>query len=153
MADLAPPRAIAGITSFRDHAGLLHALAAHFGAPAPETQAWVTAGSVTLSCLAPGRYLASTAPSPDFVQSLVQRFAGLAAITDQSDQWVVFTGVSRDTLARIVPIDLRPATLPPGRLALTTAGHFNLRLWCLQAGYEVAAPRSLAQDLKHALHG
>ena len=53
---------------------------------------------------------------------------GLAAITDQSDGWACVRltgGAGVDVLARLVPVDLRPAVFPPGMTARTLLGHMN----------------------------
>jgi len=149
------PRSIAGIASFRDHAALLAALQSEFGVSPPAGSAFVEASGVCLSTLAPFRYLAMADRSADLPRRLVAALSTHAAITDQSDLWHVFAlsgpGVS-DALSRVVPIDLASEAFPVGALALTRAGHFNVRLWHIDARtYEIAVPRSYADDLRYDL--
>jgi sarcosine oxidase subunit gamma len=151
----AMPRSAAGIAAFRDHAGLRAALQAELGADIPDRPCFIQAGGVTLSCLGPARYFA-TGPRPsNLPERLAQALQGLAAITDQSDLWQVFTcsGTNiREQLARLVPIDLRPESFPIGSLALTRAGHFDARVWRIGDDvYELAVARSYAEDLIYLL--
>jgi sarcosine oxidase subunit gamma len=149
------PRSIAGIASFRDHAALLDALQSEFGLAPPATAAFVEASGVTLSTLAPSRYLAMADREAALPRRLVAALSAHAAITDQSDLWHLFAlsgpGAS-DALSRVVPIDLAPEAFPIGALALTRAGHLNVRLWHIAAqAYEIAVARSYADDLRHDL--
>jgi sarcosine oxidase subunit gamma len=149
------PRSIAGIGAFRDQGRLLAALQAEFGIDIPTTPRFVTAGAITLSCLAPGRYLASADRGTDLPASFAKSLAGLAAITDQSNLWEMFSlsgAPVREVLARLVPIDLSPAKFRIGDLALTRAGHLDVRLWHVaEQTYELAVARSYADDLRSAL--
>ncbi len=57
--------------------------------------------------------------------------ASIAALTDQSDAWagVVLQGVgSVDVLARLVPVDMRPAAMPVGATARTLLGHMSVSI-------------------------
>jgi heterotetrameric sarcosine oxidase gamma subunit len=80
--------------------------------------------------------------------------ASLAAITDQSDLWYTLTLTGPNAtmaLARLVPINLAPTAFPVGALALTRAGHLDVRLWHVgDDTYEVSTARSYASDLEHA---
>ncbi len=151
----APPRSVAGIGAFRDQAGVLAALRAEFGADVPVACRSVRAGGVALSCLAPGRFLASGAREAGLPGRLADRLAGLAAITDQSDMWAVFVvsgAAAREVLARVVPVDIGDEQFRQGHVALTRAGHVDVRLWRSEGQtYEIAATRSFAPDLLHAL--
>jgi sarcosine oxidase subunit gamma len=151
----AAPRSIAGIGAFRDRDRLLAALQAEFGVAPPTTPCSVRAEGLTLSCLAPDRFLATADRAANLPGRLAQSLAGLAAVTDQSDFWMTYivSGPSvRETLARIVPIDLEPAKFRIGDLALTRGGHIDVRLWRVgEESYELAAGRSYAQDFRHAL--
>ena len=152
---LAPPRSVAGIAGFAGGAGLQDALRAELGADLPAPSRCVQAGGVAVSCLAPGRFLASGGRDADLPSRLARNLAGLGAVTDQSDMWAVFAlsgEAVRDVLARVVPIDLDPRQFREGHLALTRAGHLNVRLWRLATdGYEITVERSFAPDLHHAL--
>jgi sarcosine oxidase subunit gamma len=149
------PRSIAGIASFRDHAALLAALQSEFGLTPSDTSAFVEVSGMTLSTLAPFRYLAMADRDAGLPRRLVSALSAHAAITDQSDLWHVFAlsgqGAS-DALSRVVPIDLAAEAFPVGALALTRAGHLNVRLWHVAAQtYEIAVARSYADDLRYDL--
>ena len=147
---LTAPRTIAGIGVFRDRAPCLAALHAEFGVTVPITPRFVQAGPVTLSCLAPTRYLASASADACLPVRLANKLAGLAAITDQSDMWATFalSGLLvRELLARLVPVDLTTTKFGIGDLALTRASHVDVRLWRLaDHDYELAVTRSYAED-------
>ncbi len=151
----AAPRSAAGIAGFRDRDRLVAALQAEFGADIPSTPRFVQADALTLSCLAPTRYFATAPRDTDLPARLAASLAGLAAVTDQSDLWACFVLAgprSRETLARVVPVDLTPSKFRPGDLALTRAGHLDVRLWRLgEHSYEIAVARSYAEDLRYVL--
>jgi heterotetrameric sarcosine oxidase gamma subunit len=78
-----------------------------------------------------------------------------AAVTDQSDGWVVLavsgTGAV-DVLARLVPLDLRLATFPVGRAVRTQVNHMNAVV--LRTGdyaFELMVFRSMARTAWHEL--
>ncbi len=151
----APPGSLAGIAAFRDRARLMAALRAAFGVDVPVTSRYVQAGGVALSCLAPGRFLASGARDADLPARLARSLAGLAAVTDQSDMWAVFvvSGASvREVLAKVVPVDLGDDQFRTGDVALTRAGHLDVRLWRMtEHSYEISTTRSFGTDLRHLL--
>ncbi len=157
MVELAPvaPRCIAGIAGFRDGARLHDALHSEFGAAPPGKARFVLAGAVTLACLAPARFLASADADAGLAARLAKALDGVAAVTDQSDMWAAWhvsgAGV-RECLARVVPVDLAADIFQVGDLALTRAGHLDLRVCRVGAdAYEIAVTRSVAADLLYAL--
>ena len=147
----APPRSLAAIGAFGDPAALRAALAAEFAVSVPTTPAWVRAGTTTLACLAPARYLAAGPREADLPAHLAAALAGLAAVTDQSDMWDTFVVSGEhvhELLARVVPVELGAV----GALALTRAGHLDVRVCRIaELDYEVSAWRSYGPDLLHAL--
>jgi sarcosine oxidase subunit gamma len=149
------PRAAAGIASFRDHARLAAALGAEFGVALPAGAGFIQAGAITVSRLAPTRYFAVGPRAEALSSRLAKALAGLAAVTDQSDLWAFFTisGTHvRESLARLVPIDLDPARFRIGDLALTRAGHLDVRLWRVgEDRYDIAVARSYAEDLQYLM--
>jgi len=149
------PRSIAGIAAFRDHAAVLAALQSEFGMSPPEASAFIEGAGVTVSCLGPSRYCAAADRAADLPRRLAAALSGLAAVTDQSDLWHLFAlsgPGAADALSRVVPIDLAEEAFPVGALALTRAGHFNVRLWRIDVQtYEIAVPRSYADDLRYDL--
>jgi heterotetrameric sarcosine oxidase gamma subunit len=97
-----------------------------------------------------------------FASTLRRAIGDLASISDQSDAYAILrlTGPElRDTLARIVAVDLHPRVFRPGDVAAAVASQIGAILWRLEdaiAGapvFEVAVPRSLAQSFSHALWG
>ena len=82
--------------------------------------------------------------------------AGLAALTDQSDAWVVMrlSGAAAEAvLARLVPIDLRAATgFKTGTAARTLLGHMPLVIRRVGAAeFELMTFRSMAAHAVHEL--
>jgi sarcosine oxidase subunit gamma len=149
------PRSVAGIAGYRDRAALVAALELEFGVSVPAGSAFVRAAGVTLSCVAPARYVAAGDRAAGLPARLGASLANVAAVTDQSDLWQVFEVSGAGTgemLSRVVPVDLAPEVFPVGALALTRAGHLNVRLWHIDVQtYEIAVSRSYAEDLRHAL--
>ena len=78
-----------------------------------------------------------------------------AAVTDQSDGWAVLglSGVgATDVLARLVPLDLRLAAFPVGRVARSGLNHMNAVI--LRTGdyaFELMVFRSMARTAWHEL--
>lgn len=89
------------------------------------------------------------APAPDMGEA--------AAVTDQSDGWAILTlsgPLARDTLARLVPLDLRDAAFPVGMTARSGLNHMSLTLTrTAGAAYEVMVFRSMARTAWHELAG
>jgi sarcosine oxidase subunit gamma len=66
--------------------------------------------------------------------------------------WRLCGAHARDCLARVVPVDLDPDIFQVGNLALTRAGHLDVRICRIEAdAYEITVTRSTAADLLHAL--
>lgn len=80
---------------------------------------------------------------------------GLAAVTDQSDAWVVIavTGAGVEhVLARLVPVDLRRAVFKKNHVAKTMLGHMSVTIIRTgPAAFEIMAMRSMAATLVHEL--
>lgn len=78
-----------------------------------------------------------------------------AAVTDQSDGWVILTlsgPLARDTLARLVPLDLRDAAFPVGMTTRSGLNHMALILTRTgDAVYEIMTFRSMARTAWHEL--
>jgi sarcosine oxidase subunit gamma len=129
--------------------------------PRRETSATTTSGGTAFAATAPEAWLVtSESRSYSFAVALEEVIGDLASISDQSDAYAVLrlTGPGlRDSLAKIVAVDLHPRAFKPGDVASTLASQVGATLWRLQdddAGapvFEVAVPRSLAQSFLHAL--
>ncbi len=143
-------RSLASIEARRGQAdAVAGVIAATYDLDLPRSARWTGANGISFAWAGPGQWTAiATRP---VARDLAGQLAGLAAVTDQSDGWML-TEISgpraRDALAKMLPIDLDRGVLPPGAVALTKAGHIDVRLRHLDAGiYELAAFRSLAADL------
>lgn len=78
-----------------------------------------------------------------------------AALTDQGDGWAglrLSGGAAEAVLARLVPLDLRPGALPPGRAARSLLNHVPC-LILREAGtaFELYVFRSMAGTAAHEL--
>ena len=76
-----------------------------------------------------------------------------AAVVDQSDGWVVLHlsgAMSRDVLARLTPVDLRPTHFEVGHTARTLIGHMTGSLSRLDADiWEIIVFRSMTKTAIH----
>ncbi|MEI4471701.1 sarcosine oxidase subunit gamma [Frigidibacter sp. MR17.24] len=138
------------VTSVAPLAGQQAAVAAALAAlglgwPAPGR---AVAGAVA-SCLWTGRgqaFLTGIAP---------EGLEGLAALTDQSDAWTVLTLAgpgTRAALARLCPVDLSPARLPPEASLRTQLGHMAAILRPIGAEtVEIWVFRSMAATAVHEI--
>lgn len=94
-------------------------------------------------------------PEQALVIGVLPDLSGLAAVTEQADAWAVLhlTGPSVvDVLARLVPIDLRPATFKKGHTARTLVGHMTASITRVNGDtFEVMVMRSMADTLAHEL--
>lgn len=132
-----------------------------FGIDLPQGPRLTSAGDLTFAGTGPGAWLAIRESGGNaFASSLRDAIGDLASISDQSDGYAVLrlTGPKlRDTLAKIVPIDVHPRAFAPGDVASTVASHMGATLWRLQDAddgsqvFEVAVFRSLAVSFWHAL--
>ena len=78
-----------------------------------------------------------------------------AALTDQSDAWVVFRlegqGVE-DVLARLTPLDLNPGVFKPGHAARSLLGHMSaIFLRVSGEAFQIMVFRSMARTAVHEL--
>lgn len=142
-------RYFASIEARRDQADAVAAtIAAAYGVDLPSAGRWAGGADIAFAWAGPGEWTAIAARP--IARDLAGRLAGLAAVTDQSDGWLLseISGPrARDALAKMLPIDLDPAALPPGAVALTRAGHIDVRLRHVSVGvYELAVFRSLGAD-------
>ncbi len=78
-----------------------------------------------------------------------------AAVTGQSDGWAILTlsgPLARDTLARLVPLDLRETAFPVGMTARSGLNHMAMVLTRSDAAtYEIMVFRSMARTAWHEL--
>ena len=87
----------------------------------------------------------------DLVSDLEQRFAGCAAVADQSDARAVLRVGGRDireALAKGCLIDLHPRAFGPGTVAITSISHIGVTIWQVddRPTYDLFVFRSLAKS-------
>lgn len=154
--EAAPPGPVTAIAPFRGRAAAVSEALAPLGLSFPGPGRSAAAGEARI--LWAGRELAFLAgvAAPAALE-------GLAALVDQSDGWAVMalTGARHaEVLARLVPVDLRPAAFPPGAAIrapvnqmpalLTRTGPETVEIWVFRsmaatAVHEIgAAMRALA---------
>jgi methylglutamate dehydrogenase subunit D len=97
-----------------------------------------------------------TATNPHIAADLAHRFAGLAAVIDQTSSRAtvrISGGKARETLAKGVLIDLHPRAFRPGDVAITSIVHIGALLWQVDDAptYEISVFRSLAESFWHWL--
>lgn len=149
--ELAPfdPGTLTLIAPFRDRSETLtQALAEKHGLGWPEPGHWIGGDDMRLSWFGAGRALlmgGAADPSLEIHASLV----------DQSDGWaaLVLRGWgAEEVLARLVPLDLREAGFPAGRVARSRLQHVDGAILRLQeAQFLILGPRSMAGTLRHDL--
>ncbi|HWK74454.1 MAG TPA: sarcosine oxidase subunit gamma family protein [Povalibacter sp.] len=120
-----------------------------------------TSGNVALAGIGPGAWLATCESGANgFAHGLKEGLAGLASVSDQSGGYAVLrlSGPNvRDTLYKLVPVDLHPRIFPVGGVAVTVAAHMGVTLWRLRDDandlpvFEMAVYRSFAADFWQTL--
>jgi len=95
-----------------------------------------------------------------FAATLREKIGDLASISDQSDGYAVLrlSGPKvRDTLSKLMPIDLHPRAFKIGDVAATVAAHIGVTAWRLDDNvdgsprFEIALFRSLVASFWRAL--
>ncbi len=130
------------------------ALKKHCGAAFPAAGR-VAGGAGGLRAIWSGRGQAlvmAEAPG-DLAGELAILLKGKAAVTDQSDAWTTLALQGRDVrrvLARLTPLDLRPATFGRGQTARSTLVHMMAVITCTAADrFEIMVMRSMTQSAVH----
>lgn len=136
-------------------------LRARFGLEPPQAPRRANGGDVAVAGFGPGTWLATRDNAGNaFADSLRSLLGDSASVSDQSDAYVILrlTGRKvRETLAKLIPIDIHPRSFQVGDLAQTVCGYMNVTLWRLedaaesQAAFEIWAGRSLAVSLHQAI--
>jgi methylglutamate dehydrogenase subunit D len=177
FADLQASPAVgrAGLTiSDRDGVGLATVLARkgrdsdlaaivrdRFGLELPNAPRRVVGGGIAFAGIGPNSWLAVRERAEGhFSSALKEALGDLASVTDQSDGYALLRlggPKVRETLAKLIAIDLHPNVFKPGCVARTNASHIGAILWRLENDvtglpvFEVAVFRSLAKSFWHAL--
>lgn len=136
-------------------------LRAQFGIEPPNGPKRASRGDVGIGGIAPQTWLATRDGAGNtFAESLRLLLGDCASVTDQSDAYAILrlTGSKvRETLAKLVPIDLHPRSFQVSDVAQTVCSYVSVVLWCLAdpaqggAAFEVWVGRSLAASLYRAL--
>lgn len=130
------------LTSIAPFPGQTDATAAALGHPFPKPN--TTSGP-----------LIWTGRDQAFLMGTPPDLTGLAATTDQTGGWLALrlTGpLAADTLARLVPLDLRATSFPPGTCARTALNHMAAILVREPQGFLILTFRSMAETAWHELH-
>lgn len=132
-----------------------------FGITLPDGPYRGTAGRIAFAGTGEGIWLATQEMGGNVFTTVLEREIGsMAAVTDQSDGYAVLRLAGprlRDTLAKIISIDLHSRAFKSGDVASTVASHMGVTLWRLDDDpdgspvFEVAVFRSLAGSFWGAL--
>jgi heterotetrameric sarcosine oxidase gamma subunit len=153
---------LAKVLSRRDgRAALRQHFQVQFGLALPDSPRRVSAQDVAVVGLGPGAWLAThETAGNDWARQLESVLGASASISDQSDSYVLLRlqGFAvRETLAKLVPIDVHQRVFTPGQVAETVASHMGVILWRLEDDpqgapvFELAVSRSIAASLFQAL--
>lgn len=153
---------IARIVARRTQAARLAELVrAEFGLEPPNEARRVTRGDVAIAGIGPAAWLATRENAGNaFAESLRAVLGDSGSVSDQSDAYVILrlTGSRvRETLAKLIPIDIHPRSFRVNDVAQTVCGYVNVTLWRLEDTassdpvFEIWAGRSLAVSLHEAV--
>ena len=145
-------------------AGVLEVFRAQFGLEPPNAPRRASRGDVAIAGIGPGAWLATRDGAGNaFAQSLRSLLGECASVSDQSDAYVILrlTGPKvRETLAKVIPIDIHPRSFQVSDVAQTVCGYVGVTLWRLEdtaqgdPTFEIWAGRSYAVNLHQAIsHG
>jgi sarcosine oxidase subunit gamma len=153
---------IASVLVRKGHlAELTQCVRARYGIELPRGPRRIGTGDIAFACTGPETWLAtSDARGNALALSLKEEIGAAACVADQSSGYAILrmTGPRlRQTLAKMLPIDLHPRVFAPGDVASTTASHVGVTLWRLEDAtdgspvFEIAVFRSLAGSFWHTL--
>jgi methylglutamate dehydrogenase subunit D len=120
----------------------------------PEPGCWVGDDALALLWCAPGQFL--TVGAAGAVEGVAEALRGVALLIDLTGARVVVRvsgSEVREVLGRVVPLDLHPRVMAPGRVAATVAAHIGVQIWQVDdaPSYDIAGPVSFAGSLLRAL--
>jgi methylglutamate dehydrogenase subunit D len=154
-----------GIASVNVRKGRVNALTERvrdkFNLALPRGPSRVCVGELAFVGTGPGAWLAIfEGGGHSFVGLLRACLGEFAAMTDQTDSYALLqiTGPKvRESLSKLVPIDVHPLAFNVNDVAVTSAAHMGVILWRLhdQSGggavFEIAVSRSMAGSFWHVL--
>jgi methylglutamate dehydrogenase subunit D len=142
-------------------AALTQRLRDRFSIEMPQGSYRTTTGDLALMGTGPDVWLAAHQRGGNaFVTTLREVAGDLASISDHSDGYAVLrlSGPKvRDTLCKLVPVDVHPLAFTIGSVAVTVAAQIGATLWRLADDaqgspvFEIAVFRSLSASFWHAL--
>lgn len=142
-------------------ADLAELLRARWGLAPPNAPRCVSRGDVAIGGIGPNTWIAVRENAGNsFAESLQPLIGHCASVVDQSDAYVILrlSGPSvRETLAKLVPIDVHPRSFQVGGIAQTVCGYVSVTLWRLEDGvqgdpaFEIWSGRSFAASLHEAI--
>lgn len=118
-------------------------------------------GDFGIAGIGPGAWLATREGAGNaFAESVRSLLGDCASVADQSDACVILrlTGPNvRETLAKLIPLDIHPRSFKVSDVTQTVCGYMNVMLWRLEDSaqrdpvFEVWVGRSLAVSLHRAI--
>jgi sarcosine oxidase subunit gamma len=132
----------------------------HFGIQLPLGPRLTGTGPIRIAGIGPCAWLLMREGSDEpLIDSLQHALGACAALTDVTDAYAVLrlSGPKvRETLAKLVPVDLHARTFKAGDCASTVAVQIDVVLWRLEdrvgaAVFEVAVPRSFCGSFWQSL--
>jgi sarcosine oxidase subunit gamma len=140
---------------------LEHLVRERYGTELPRGNHRVEAHGISFAGIGPESWLtAREGGGNGWAKSCREQIGAVASITDQSDGYAVLrlTGSQvRNTLAKLIPIDVDVRAFKPGDVASTVTVHMGATLWRFNDApdgapvFEIAVFRSLAASFWHAL--
>ena len=136
----------------------------HFGLEPTNAPRRAYRANVAVAGIGPGTWLAIHDHAGNaFAESLRSLLGEVASVSDQSDAYAILrlTGPKvRETLAKLIPIDIHPRSFQVNDVAQTVCGYMNVIVWRVEdtvesdPAFEIWAGRSLARSLYQAIsHG
>jgi sarcosine oxidase subunit gamma len=127
-----------------------------FGVELPAKPQLARGRSVSFLWAGHNQWLAMADRRDDLCSTLKRELGPLASLSDQSDARVILElsgTAARQTLAKLMPIDLHPRAFQPNDTALTLFGHVAGQITQIDDTpvYELMAPRSFAESFAHDL--
>ena len=155
-------RGIARLETCRGQtAAVAELLRGKLGIVPPNASRYVRGGDVAIGGVGPSTWIAvHESAGYSFAESLQPLVGHGASVVDQSDAYAVVRLAGpkvRETLAKLVPIDVHPGTFHVGAIAQTVCGYVGVMLWRLEDGvqgdsaFEIWGGRSFAASLHEAI--
>lgn len=136
-------------------------LRAQFDLEPPNGPSCASRDDVRIAGIGPAAWLATCEDAGNaFAASLRSLLGDCAAVSDQSDAYVILRLAGpkvRETLAKLIPIDVHSRRFQSGQVAQTVCGYLNVMLWRLEdtplgdPTFEIWVGRSLAVSLYQAI--